>query len=90
MNKIKNIKNHLIKDAWFWILSFISISLVIAGFCCPPPGEIHNSVLVAIGELFAWGVLGTIIKAIDTGASTELKKGDISLSVKGSQEKKED
>lgn len=38
----------------------IGSGLLIAGFCVPPPGEIHNSVLVAFGEIltFAGAVFG--------------------------------
>lgn len=38
----------------------VGSGLLIAGFCVPPPGEIHNSVLVAFGEIltFAGAVFG--------------------------------
>ena len=34
--------------------------LLIAGFCCPPLGEIHHSVLIAFGEIltFAGSLIG--------------------------------
>ena len=34
--------------------------LLIAGFCCPPLGEIHHSVLIAFGEIstLAGSILG--------------------------------
>ena len=37
-----------------------TVQLLAAGFCVPPPGEIHNSVLVAFGEIltFAGAVFG--------------------------------
>ena len=37
-----------------------AVVLLIAGFVVPPPGEIHNSVLVAFGEIltFAGAVFG--------------------------------
>ena len=28
--------------------------LLIAGFCCPPLGEIHHSVLIAFGEILTF------------------------------------
>ena len=28
--------------------------LLIAGFCCPPLGEIHHSVLIAFGEVLTF------------------------------------
>lgn len=38
----------------------IGCGLLIAGFCCEPPGEIHQSVLVGFGECmtFAGALLG--------------------------------
>ena len=38
----------------------VGSGLLIAGFIVPPPGEIHNSVLVAFGEIltFAGAVFG--------------------------------
>ena len=29
-------------------------ALLIAGFCCPPLGEIHHSVLIAFGEILTY------------------------------------
>ncbi len=42
------------------ILIAVGCGLLIAGFIVPPPGEIHNSVLVAFGEIltFAGAVFG--------------------------------
>lgn len=42
------------------LLIVVGCGLLIAGFCVPPPGEIHNSVLVAFGEIltFAGAVFG--------------------------------
>ena len=28
--------------------------MLVAGFCCPPLGEIHNSVLIAFGEILTF------------------------------------
>ena len=41
-------------------LIIVGCGLLIAGFVVPPPGEIHNSVLVAFGEIltFAGAVFG--------------------------------
>lgn len=42
------------------LLILVGCGLLIAGFIIPPPGEIHNSVLVAFGEIltFAGTVFG--------------------------------
>lgn len=36
------------------ILVALGCGLLIAGFVTPPPGEIHNSVLVAFGEILTF------------------------------------
>lgn len=38
----------------------LGCGLLVAGFCCEPPGEIHQSVLVGFGECltFAGALLG--------------------------------
>ena len=43
------------------VVLFIGIALVIASFCVPPTGEIHHSVLTALGEVLTfvgsvWGI----------------------------------
>ena len=42
------------------LLILVGVALLIAGFVTPPPGEIHNSVLVAFGEIltFAGALFG--------------------------------
>lgn len=42
------------------VLIVVGCGLLVAGFMTPPPGEIHNSVLVAFGEIltFAGALFG--------------------------------
>lgn len=42
------------------VLIALGCGLLIAGFILPPPGEIHNSVLIAFGEIltFAGALFG--------------------------------
>lgn len=42
------------------VLIIVGCGLLIAGFIMPPPGEIHNSVLIAFGEIltFAGALFG--------------------------------
>ena len=42
------------------LLILVGCGLLIAGFIIPPPGEIHNSVLIAFGEIltFAGALFG--------------------------------
>ncbi len=69
-------------NIWFFILSFISLALMIASFFVPPTGVIDSSVLAAVGEIFAFSALGSVIKAIDLGLETKLTKGDSSIEIK--------
>ena len=62
MKKVSNISRHkptiTLLAAIFLIV--VGCGLLIAGFIVPPPGEIHNSVLIAFGEIltFAGAVFG--------------------------------
>ena len=85
---LKKTGNNVVKDAWFWFFSIVSIGFLAAGLVFPPPGEISNSVLIGVAEIFCWGVLATVVKAINQGNSVSLKKGDVEVNVK--HEKKED
>lgn len=83
---IKRTGNNVIHDAWFWVFSILSIGLLIAGFLCPPLAVIDGSVLIGCGEIFAFAVLGTVIKAINEGASAELSKGDTHFKIEKKNE----
>lgn len=53
MKKVTNLSRHkptiTLLSAIFLIM--VGCGLLIAGFVVPPPGEIHNSVLIAFGEI---------------------------------------
>lgn len=63
----------------FWVCLVISISLIIASFCVPPMGIIDGSILAAVGELFGFSALATVIQAIDKGADVTLNHGNTSM-----------
>lgn len=56
--------NNTVKEEIGYLLAAVSLifgfALTIAGFCVPPVGEVHGSVLSVLGEcfLFAAAVLG--------------------------------
>lgn len=66
---------------WFYALSLIAIILLVASFIIPPTGIIDSSVLAATGEIFAFGSLGTVIKAIDKGIDAKLSKGNTTIEI---------
>lgn len=59
-NNMKNYNRRLVVLLSAVFLILVGCGLLIAGFMTPPPGEIHNSVLVAFGEIltFAGAVFG--------------------------------
>lgn len=85
----EKLKGAIAHNTAFWVCLVISIILMIASFICPPPGEIAHSVLIGVGELFAFAALGAVYKALDTGSRATLKKGDIELTVNDKEEDQE-
>lgn len=65
----------------FWICLVISISLIVISFFIPPLAAIDGSVLAAVGELFAFASLGSLIDAIKKGKEATLHHGNTSLSI---------
>ena len=51
--KVKKImkKNQLILSVGLCVFGGL---LLLAGFCCPPVGEIHHSILIAFGEILTF------------------------------------
>lgn len=78
---LKKTGNNVVHDKWFWLFSLFTIILLLIGFFTPPYFIIDSSVLIACGEIFAFAVLGTVVKAINDGASAELSKGDTHLKI---------
>ncbi len=71
----KIIRKATIENVPFWILSAVSMVLIIAGFIVPPMGSIDGSVLKAVGELFAFAALWTVYLAISKGVDAKLTHG---------------
>lgn len=65
----------------YWVCLIASIGLLIAGFVCPPLGEIDPSVLTSVGELFAFASLGVGIKALDKGLKTVIEHNDTKVTI---------
>lgn len=87
---MKNTKNSPTKEAvmncvlhngWFILFSLVAIGLIIASFIVPPMGVIEPSVLAAVGEIFAFAALGTVIKAIDKGVDAQVQHNNTTITV---------
>lgn len=63
----------------FFISLSVSITLLVAGFLLPPKGKIDNSVLVSVGELFAFAALASGIKAVENGKEVQVKHKDTEI-----------
>ena len=75
------IKKATIGNLWFWILSGFALALITAGFLVPPMGVIDGTVLTAVGEVFAFAALGTVILAIEKGLPAKVKHNNTSFIV---------
>ena len=74
-------------NIWMRILTISSILLIIAGFICPPLAVISGSVLTAVGELEALGVLWIVLRAVEKGTAASFKKGDVEVDIKEKEDK---
>lgn len=76
-----NILSYCKDNWWFYVLASIAIILLIASFIVPPTGVIDGSVLAAVGEIFAFASLGSVLKAMDKGIDAKVKNGNTELIV---------
>ena len=74
-------------NIWMRILSISSIILIIASFFVPPLGIVDGSILAAVGELEAFGVLWILMYAIEKGTAASFKKGDVEVDIKEKEDK---
>ena len=87
MEKVfQKIKKCIVGNFWFHIFALFSMVLITASFICPPLAVIDSSVLAAVGEVFAFAALWTLIKAMDDGHTATLTHNDTTLTVKKEEE----
>lgn len=65
----------------FWVCLIFSIVLLLGGAFTPPRFVIDKSIFFGVAELFAFGSLGAVYKALDNGKTATIKKGDVELTV---------
>ena len=68
-------------NIWMRILTISSLLLIIASFFVPPLGIIDGSVLAAVGEIEALGVLWIVLRAVENGTGASFKKGDVEVDI---------
>ena len=79
-DEIKNIWANM--HRWtFMVCLALSIGLIVGSWFVPPMAVVDGSVLAAVGEIFGFAALGTVINAIDKGHKATITKGNTSLTV---------
>lgn len=74
-------QNYIENNLFFWVFSVAALLLIVAGFVCPPMGQIDNSCLVAAGELNGTIALGCVLRAIDKGVDASIKHNGTEVSI---------
>ena len=76
-------------NGFFWLFSIIGLLLIIIAFFLPPAAQIHQSVLIAVGEINGFAALGAVIKAIDNGGSATFHHNNTEVTINGDEDKDE-
>lgn len=74
-------KKAVLTNIPFWICLGVALFLIIGGAIVPPPFVIDSSVFIAVGELFAFAALWTVIMAIEKGVDAKMTKGDTTIEI---------
>ena len=82
-------KNYLENNTFFWVFSIIGLLLIIIAFFLPPAAQIHQSVLIAVGEINGFAALGAVIKAIDKGSSATFHHNGTALTINSNEDDEE-
>ncbi len=77
----KIIKERLLSSISFWVCLCTSLVLIALGFLVPPVGDIHPSVLTAVGELFGFATLAIVAAAIKFGYDAKITHGDTTVQI---------
>lgn len=83
-------RNYIQSNLFFWLFSGIGLLLIIIAFFIPPAAQIHQSVLIAVGEINGFIALGAVIKAIDKGSSATFQHNNTSVTITNKDEEEDD
>lgn len=83
---LQKIKMCIVGNFWFHIFAIFSLALITTSFFCPPLAVIHSSTLAAVGEIFAFAALWTLIKAMDEGHTATITHNDTTLTIDKEEE----
>ena len=76
-----------------WVALLTSVFLIVASLFIPPTGQIHASVIQAVGELFAFAALfklPNIIQSIADGKALTIQHGSTTVTVASKEENTEE
>lgn len=65
----------------FFITLLTSVGLLITSFFLPPQGEIHSSVIAAVGELIGFAALAEIVAALERGTKAKVTHNNTTIEV---------
>lgn len=74
-------KSYILHNTWFFILSSVAVAFLTISFFMPPQGEIHPSVIAAVGEIFAFSSLGCVLKSVDKGQQARIQHGNTTVTL---------
>lgn len=77
----KIIKERLLSSISFWVCLCTSLVLMALGFLVPPVGDIHPSVLTAVGELFGFATLAVVADAVKFGYDAKITHGNTTVQI---------
>lgn len=83
-------KNYLKDNTFFWIFSIIGLLLIIFAFFLPPAAQIHQSVLIVVGEINGFIALGAVIKAIDNGGSATFQHNNTTVTITNNEDEEDE
>lgn len=83
----QTIRDVIIADIGFHILTTVSIFLIVASFFVPPLGIIDPSIFVAVGELFGFAALWELHVAVRRGLDAKISHNSTSISLHGNHKK---
>lgn len=78
----KQLINICTSNCWLKLLTLTSIGLILMGALLPPIGIIDNSILVGVGELEAFAVIGESVVAFQSGLDAKVKIKEIEFEIK--------
>lgn len=63
----------------FIVSLIVAVLLIVVGFLIPPRGEIHPTVLTAVGLLLVWPVSYMVPEAVRAGREIRISKDGITI-----------